>query len=55
MHTSNSYTVIRLAVFFSRVMCNDWSAHDLDYGEFFVGNGEGYSDNFVRNLGGENI
>jgi len=36
MHTSNSYTVIRLAVFFSRVMCNDWSAHDLDYGEFFT-------------------
>lgn len=39
MHTSNSYTVIRLAVFFFFFPCvtsNDWSAHDLDYGEFFT-------------------
>lgn len=37
MHTSNSYTVIRLAVFFFPcVTSNDWSAHDLDYGEFFT-------------------
>lgn len=37
MHTSSSYTVIRLAVFFFPcVMSNDWSAHDLDYGEFFT-------------------